>query len=59
MSLYRVTIIGHLGQDPELHHLPTNGQPVRSFLSQPMRSSRVRTVRAKRGSTGTNIVVFG
>jgi single-strand DNA-binding protein len=31
MSLYRVTIIGHLGQDPELHHLPTNGQAVTQF----------------------------
>jgi single stranded DNA-binding protein len=31
MSLNRVTIIGHLGQDPELRHLPTSGQPVASF----------------------------
>jgi len=28
MSLNRVTLIGHLGQDPELRHLPTSGQPV-------------------------------
>ncbi len=31
MSLNRVTLIGHLGQDPELRHLPTSGQPVASF----------------------------
>ncbi len=31
MSLNRVTLIGHLGQDPELRYLPTSGQPVASF----------------------------
>jgi single-strand DNA-binding protein len=31
MSLNRATIIGYLGQDPELRNLPTNGQPVVSF----------------------------
>jgi single-strand DNA-binding protein len=31
MSLNRATIIGHLGQDPELRYLPTNGQPVTGF----------------------------
>jgi len=31
MSLNRVTLIGHLGQDPELRHLPNSGQPVASF----------------------------
>ncbi len=31
MSLNRATIIGYLGQDPELRNLPTNGQPVASF----------------------------
>jgi single-stranded DNA-binding protein len=31
MSLNRVTLIGHLGQDPDLRLLPTSGQPVASF----------------------------
>ena len=31
MSLNRATIIGHLGQDPELRYLPTSGQPVTAF----------------------------
>ncbi len=31
MSLNRATIIGYLGQDPELRNLPTSGQPVASF----------------------------
>ena len=31
MSLNRATIIGYLGQDPELRNLRTNGQPVTSF----------------------------
>jgi len=31
MSLNRATIIGHLGQDPELRYLPTSGQPVTGF----------------------------
>jgi len=31
MSLNRTTVIGHLGQDPELRYLPTSGQPVANF----------------------------
>jgi single-strand DNA-binding protein len=31
MSLNKVMVIGHLGQDPELRSLPTSGQPVASF----------------------------
>ncbi len=31
MSLDRVSLIGHLGQDPELRYLPTSGQPVTGF----------------------------
>lgn len=31
MSLNKVMLIGHLGQDPELRHLPNSGQPVASF----------------------------
>src|SRR5260370_41340755 len=31
MTLNRVTIIGHLGQDLELRYLPTSGQPVTGF----------------------------
>jgi len=31
MSLNRVTLIGYLGQDPELRLLPVSGQPVANF----------------------------
>lgn len=31
MSLNKVMLIGHLGQDPDLRYLPTTGQPVASF----------------------------
>ena len=31
MSLNRVSLIGHLGQYPELLYLPTSGQPVTGF----------------------------
>lgn len=31
MSLNKVMLIGHLGQDPELRYLPTSGQPVSGF----------------------------
>ena len=31
MSLNRVSLIGHLGQDPELRYLPNSGQPVTGF----------------------------
>jgi len=31
MSLNRATIIGYLGQDPELRNLTTSGQPVATF----------------------------
>jgi single-stranded DNA-binding protein len=32
MSLNRVTIIGHLGQDPEVRQLPQSQQSVATFL---------------------------
>ncbi len=59
MSLNRVMLIGHLGQDPELRHLPTSGQPVAHFS--------VATDEAFTGKDGNrqervewhNIVVFG
>jgi hypothetical protein len=31
MSLNRVSLIGHLGQEPELRYLPTSGQLVTGF----------------------------
>jgi hypothetical protein len=31
MSLNKAMLIGYLGQDPELRHLPTSGQAVTSF----------------------------
>jgi single-strand DNA-binding protein len=59
MSLNKVHLIGHLGQDPELRYLPTSGQPVASFS--------VATDEAFTGKDGTrqervewhHIVVFG
>jgi single-strand DNA-binding protein len=59
MTLNRITIIGHLGQDPELRYLPTSGQPVTGFS--------VATDESFTGKDGShqervqwhNIVVFG
>ena len=53
MSLNRVTIIGHLGQDPELRYLPTSGQPVTRFSVATDESFTARTATARSGSTGT------
>jgi single-strand DNA-binding protein len=59
MSLNKVQLIGHLGQDPDLRYLPTSSQPVASFS--------VATDEAFTGKDGTRqervewhqIVVFG
>ena len=59
MSLNKVQLIGHLGQDPDLRYLPTSGQPVASFS--------IATDEAFTGNDGTRqervewhqVVVFG
>ena len=59
MSLNRVTLIGHLGQNPELRHLPTSGQPVTSFS---VATDEVYTDKLGQRQERTdwhNVVVFG
>jgi single stranded DNA-binding protein len=53
MSLNRVTLIGHLGQDPELRHLPTSGQPVASFSIATDEAYTDKQGQRRSGSTGT------
>ena len=59
MSLNRVTLIGHLGQDPELRHLPTSGQPVASFSIATDDSYTDRQGHRQERVDWHNIVVFG
>jgi single-strand DNA-binding protein len=59
MTLNRVTIIGHLGQDSELRYLPISGQPVTDF-SVATDESFYRQGRQPPGTVQWhNIVVFG
>ena len=53
MSLNRVTIIGYLGQDPELRLLPVSGQPVANFSVATDEFSPTRRVTVTSASTGT------
>ncbi len=59
MSLNRVTLIGHLGQDPELRHLPTSGQPVASFSVATDESYTDKQGQRQQRVDWHNIVVFG
>ena len=59
MSLNRVTLIGHLGQDPELRHLPTSGQPVASFSVATDESFTGKDGQRQERVEWHNIVVFG
>ncbi len=59
MSLNRVTIIGHLGQDPELRYLPTSGQPVTGFSVATDESFTGRDGNRQERVEWHNIVVFG
>lgn len=59
MSLNRVTIIGHLGQDPELRYLPTSGQPVIGFSVATDESFTGKDGNRQERVEWHNIVVFG
>jgi len=59
MSLNRVMLIGHLGQDPELQHLPTNGQPVASFSIATDEAYTDKQGQRRERVDWHNIVVFG
>ena len=59
MSLNRVTLIGHLGQDPELRHLPTSGQPVANFSIATDEAYTDKQGQHQERVDWHNIVVFG
>src|SRR2546428_3729517 len=59
MSLNRVTLIGHLGEDPELRHLPTSGQPVASFSIATDEAYTDKQGQRQERVDWHNIVVFG
>src|SRR5216683_4795142 len=59
MSLNRVTLIGHLGQDPELRHLPTSGQPVASFSVATDEAYTDKQDQRQERTDWHHIVVFG
>ena len=59
MSLNRVTLIGHLGQDPELRHLPTSGQPVTSFSVATDEAYTDKQGQRQERTDWHHIVVFG
>ncbi len=59
MSLNRVTLIGHLGQDPELRHLPNSGQPAASFSVATDEAYTDKQGQRQERVDWHNIVVFG
>jgi single-strand DNA-binding protein len=59
MSLNRVTIIGHLGQDPELRQLPKSGQAVASFSVATDESFTGKDGNRQERTQWHNIVVYG
>ena len=59
MTLNRVTIIGHLGQDPELRYLPTSGQPVTGFSVATDESFTGKDGSRQERVQWHNVVVFG
>jgi single-strand DNA-binding protein len=59
MSLNRVTLIGHLGHDPELRYLPTSGQPVASFSIATDEAYTDKQGQRQERVDWHNIVVFG
>jgi single-strand DNA-binding protein len=59
MSLNRVTLIGHLGQDPELRHLPNSGQSVASFSIATDEAYTDKQGQRQERVDWHNIVVFG
>ena len=59
MSLNRVSLIGHLGQDPELRYMPTSGQPVTGFSIATDESFTGKDGNRQERVEWHNIVVFG
>jgi len=59
MSLNRVSLIGHLGQDPELRYLPTSRQPVTGFSIATDESFTGKDGNRQERVEWHNIVVFG
>lgn len=59
MSLNRVTLIGYLGQDPELRYLPTSGQPVTGFSVATNESFTDKDGNRQERVEWHNIVVLG
>jgi single-strand DNA-binding protein len=59
MTLNRVTIIGHLGQDLELRYLPTSGQPVTGFSVATDESFTGKDGSRQERVQWHNVVVFG
>lgn len=59
MTLNRVSIIGHLGQDPELRYLPTSKRPVTGFSVATDESFTGKDGGRQKRVQWNNIVVFG
>jgi single-strand DNA-binding protein len=59
MSLNRIAIIGHLGQDPELRYLSTSGQPVTGFSVATAENFTGKDGNRQERVQWHNIVVFG
>jgi single-strand DNA-binding protein len=59
MSLNKVMVIGYLGQDPELRHLPTSGQPVTSFSVATDESFTGKDDNRQERVEWHNIIVYG
>ena len=59
MSLNKVMVIGHLGQDPELRHLPNSGQPVASFSVATDEGFTDKDGQRQERTEWFHIVVFG
>lgn len=59
MSLNKVMLIGYLGHDPELRHLPTSGQAVTSFSVATDESFTSKEGNRQERVEWHNVVVFG
>jgi single-strand DNA-binding protein len=59
MSLNKVMVIGYLGLDPVLRHLPTSGQPVTGFSVATDESFTGKNGERQERVEWHNIVVFG
>jgi single-strand DNA-binding protein len=59
MSLNKVMLIGYLGHDPELRHLPASGQAVTSFSVATDESFTSKEGNRQERVEWHNVVVFG